>query len=71
MEDIKAIKAHLERMSQEISDLMKILMKVDIRDRERREEAWRSLLDASEEVTRLWKGPSAAEEIRSQREKTW
>ena len=71
MEDIKAIKAHLERMSQEISDLMKILMKVDIRDRERREEAWRSLLDASEEVTRLWKGPSAVEEIRSQREKTW
>ncbi len=40
---------------------------VDIRDRER----GRSLLDASEEVTRLWKGPSAVEEIRSQREKTW
>jgi len=71
MEDIKAIKDHLERVTKEITDLKKFLMKVDVRDREMREKVWKDLLDASEEVTKLWKGPSAVEEIRAQREKAW
>lgn len=71
MEDIKAIKAHLDHMSQEINELKKILMKVDIRDREVRERAWKDMLEASKEVTELWRGESAEEEIRAQREKMW
>jgi len=71
MEDIKAIMARLERMSQEISDMMKILIQMDIGDKNKREKAWKCLLDASDEVTRLWKGPSAVKEIKCQREKKW
>jgi hypothetical protein len=37
--------------------------------KEVRDEAWRDLLKASEEVSELWSGGSALEEIQAQREK--
>lgn len=71
VEDIKSMRAHLEHLTQEIIDLKKILMEVDVRDRETRENAWNDILEASKDITRLWEGPSATEEIKAQREKTW
>ncbi len=46
VEDIKSMRAHLEHLTQEIIDLKKILMEVDVRDRETRENAWNDILEA-------------------------
>lgn len=70
MEDIKALRAHLDGLTQELSEIKKILIKVEIKDKEKTEKAWKDLMEASKDISRLWKGPSAVEEIKAQREKT-
>lgn len=65
------IKERLDRLEREIEEIRKAL----IRQRRRRipgretEEAWRTLVSLSEEISKRWKGASAVEEIRCQRRK--
>ena len=35
------------------------------------EKAWDDLMNVSKQISKEWKGPSALEEIQSQREKEW
>jgi len=56
MQDIEALKKHLNQMSHELAEVKKW--------------AWDDLMSASEEISNLWTDISAVEEIRSQREKT-
>ncbi len=46
-------------------------MPLKIKDKERTNQAWTDLMAATEDITRLWEGNSAVEEIREQREKGW
>ena len=41
-----------------------------IKDKEKTEKAWKDLMEASKDISRLWEGPSAVEDIKAQREKT-
>lgn len=71
MQDLNLLKEHLDRMTQELTEMKKIAIRLETIDREKAERAWRDLMLASEEISRGWEGPSAVEEIGLQREKTW
>lgn len=71
MENLKDVRTHLDRLTQEISEIKKILIKTEIRDKKKTEMAWKDLMEASKEISRLWQGPSAVGEIKAQREKMW
>jgi len=71
MDDKSRILNQLDRILEELAELKKALILSAARDVQRTEQAWKDLEAAIPEVTRLWRGPSAVEEIRDQREKTW
>ncbi|MBM4402542.1 MAG: hypothetical protein FJ044_04840 [Candidatus Cloacimonetes bacterium] len=65
------IKEHLDRISRELKQLKKLLMNERAINKEKAEAKWKNLLNTSKQISREWKGPSAVEEIREQREKKW
>jgi len=67
--DLDVLKVHLDHLTQELTEVRKIIINMEVIDREKIERAWRDLVSVSEEVSRDWKGPTVAEEIRLQREK--
>jgi hypothetical protein len=69
MQDLDLLKEHLDRMSEELTEMKKIAMRLETVDREKAEAAWKDLMLASEEISQRWEGPSAVEEIALQREK--
>jgi hypothetical protein len=73
MEDMDALKKHLDHMSRELSELRKLVFSVKSgkKGSESSERAWEDLMEASEEISDLWTDVSAVEEIRTQREKSW
>jgi len=56
-------------MTQELIQIKKIAIGLEESDKEKTERAWDDLMAASKEISREWKGVSAVEEIRNQREK--
>ncbi len=70
-ERMREIKERLERIKRELAEIEKMPISRGFRATDRRdcEEAWKALLSLNEEISRRWKGPSAAEEIRLQRER--
>jgi len=71
MQDLDLLKEHLERITQELTEVKKIAIRLKTVDREKAERAWKDLVLASQEISQRWEGASAVEEIGLQREKTW
>ena len=71
MSGVQSLREHLDRMTQELTQLKKIAIGLEESDKEKTERAWADLMVASKEISREWKGGSAVEEIRTQREKRW
>ena len=71
MQDVTKISMRLNRIVHELLELKRDIIALKGREGNKSEEAWRDLLSLSDEITKLWKGPSAVEEIKEQREKTW
>lgn len=71
MSDTQILKEHLDRMTQELEQIKKIVIGLEERDKEKTEEAWVDLMKASKEISRRWEGVSAVNEIKNQREKKW
>jgi hypothetical protein len=69
VEDMKYIKEHLDSIEQEVAQLRKIAIYRQTVDVDKNRKAWAELMALSDEISEQWKGPSAVEEIRSQREK--
>lgn len=65
------LRAHLDHITEEVTEVKRAIIVLNIRNKEKTESAWRDLMLASEEISKLWKGPSAVEEIRGQRDKAW
>jgi len=65
------IKEHLDRISRELTQLKKLLIYEGTIDKQKVEAIWKNLLNTSKQISKEWKGPSAVEEIREQREKKW
>ena len=64
----KDIKEHLDKLTHEINELKSLLVYQAETGRTKTNGNWHDLLKASEEISNLWKGYSAVEEIRKQRE---
>ena len=71
MQDLHLLKEHLDRMAQELMEVKKIAIRLETIDKEKAERAWKDLILASEDISQIWEGPSAVEEIGLQREKRW
>jgi hypothetical protein len=65
------MKEHLDHISREVSQLKKALIFEGIIDKQKTEATWKGLLNTSRQISKKWKGPSAVEEIKGQREKKW
>ena len=63
------LRERLDKLTYEIVQLKSILIYQSTSDKARSSVAWRDLLKASKEVSNLWSGYSALEEIRAQRGK--
>lgn len=63
------VKNRLEHITEDLSSIKKALITIEVGDAEKNEGAWRDIVAASREISKRWKGPSAVEEIRAQREK--
>ena len=71
MQPYKNISTHLDHITEEINKVKRIMISHALieKNKERTESAWRDLNSASKEISSLWKGPSAIDEIKMQREK--
>ena len=69
MADLEVLKGHLDHLAQELTEVRKSIINMEVIDRERSERAWIDLMSVSAEVSRRWQGPTAVEEIRLQRER--
>ncbi len=70
LESIGAIKKHLDYMSHEIVEIKKLIVGLES-DKQKSNRAWDDLMSVSDQISEKWTEVSAADEITSQREKTW
>ncbi len=69
--EVRILGAHLDIMMQELVQIKRLVIDLRHRDEQKAENAWNELMAASKQISKEWKGPSAVEEIKSQREKQW
>jgi len=67
--DMKNIKEHLDSIEQEVVQLRKVAIYNRAIDNDKTQKAWTELMALSGEISERWKGHSAVDEVRSQREK--
>ena len=67
----KDIREHLEHITQEVIEAKRAIIALNIRNKEKTKNAWKDLMQTSPEISKLWAGQSAVEEIRNQRTKAW
>ncbi len=68
---ITEIDVKINHIMHELIELKKAMIPLKINNKENTEQAWADLMSATEDITSLWEGNSALEEIREQREKRW
>ena len=69
--ELQTLGAHLDIMMQELVQIKRVVIGLGHRDEQKAEKAWDELMAASKQISKEWRGPSAVEEIKSQREKQW
>ena len=69
MSNLEIVKERLDRITEELTQIKKDLIRLEVIDNEKIEKAWNDLMIASDEISSKWQGPSAVEEVRLQREK--
>jgi len=65
------ISSTLEHIVGEVREIKKTIISLSVEKTAKVNKTWKDLISVSDRVTKLWKGPSAVEEIRQQREKEW
>jgi len=69
-EELREIKGHLDCVTHELILIKRIFIGLGVvKDKQKTERAWDDLISVSKEISRAWKGETAVEEIRDQREK--
>lgn len=71
MQDLQTLGTHMDIMMQELVQMKRVVIGLGHRDEQKAEKAWNELMVASKQISNEWKGQSAVEEIKSQREKQW
>jgi len=70
-EEFGEIKGHMARVTHELIQIKKFIIRSEVKDKQKTERAWDDLMSVSKEISLAWKGETAMEEIRDQREKRW
>ena len=70
-EELVEIKGHLNRVTHELIQIKKLIIRLEVKDKQKTERAWDDLMSISKEISRAWKGENAVTEIRDQREGGW
>lgn len=65
------INSTLEHIVQELREIKKAIISSTIEKRDKTNKAWKDLMEVRSRITKMWRGSSAVEEIRQQREKIW
>lgn len=71
MESFQEIDELLVHITDELNQIRKMTIGHMTVDKIKAERAWNDLMEVSRQISKEWKGPTALEEIRSQREKEW
>ena len=69
MENLKLLRQRVDHIEEDLIEVKKSIIQIEEKDKGKAEAAWKDLMLISKEISKSWKGPSAVEEIRSQREK--
>ncbi len=64
------VKIKLEHIMEDVDAIKKALIRAETLDKKKTEAAWKDLTEASAEISKRWKGPSAVNEIKAQRTKS-
>lgn len=70
MESLEILKEKINHIEEDLVTVKRTIIKLDLKDRKKTDSAWSNLLSVSKEISKKWKGLSAVEEIRKQREKS-
>ncbi|MDD5474470.1 MAG: hypothetical protein PHU34_10050 [Candidatus Methanoperedens sp.] len=71
MESFQEIDEILVHITDELNQIRKMTIGHMTVDKIKAERAWNDLMEVSRQISKEWKGPTALEEIQSQREKEW
>ncbi len=71
MESLQEIDDILVHINDELNQIRKMTIGHIAPNKIKAERAWNDLMNISKQISEEWKGPSALEEIQSQREKEW
>jgi len=71
MESFQEIDELLVHITDELNQIRKMTIGLMTVDKIKAEKAWNDLMEVSRQISKEWKGPTALEEIQSQREKEW
>ena len=66
--DVKYIQRHLDKLYAELAQLKRYVIIHTSVEKRQNDSVWRDLDEACKEISALWKGPNAVEEIRAHRE---
>lgn len=65
--EYKTLLKKMDHLTEEMEGIRQMLLKSKPQDEKQSEEAWSNLMRLSKQISAKWQGPSAVEEIRSQR----
>jgi hypothetical protein len=71
MQEFGEIKKHLDLVTHELIQIKELIIGLEVKDKQKTERAWNDLMSLSKEISMAWKGGTAVEEVRDQREKRW
>lgn len=63
------INSALEHIVEDVREIKKKIITLSLEKTAKVNKAWKNLISLGDKITELWRGPSAVEEIRLQREK--
>lgn len=69
MDQLEHIEQRLDKIYEELHEIRHLLALQPSGQKGHNEQPWQEFLVASEQVSALWTGPDAVDEIRAQREK--
>ena len=69
MQNLETVKDRINHIEEDLANVKKIFINLEVRNKQKTETAWKDMTSASKDISKLWKGLSVREEIRKQREK--
>ncbi len=69
MQNIEQLKEKINHIEEDLISVKNAIITLGTKDNKKTIDAWKDWLSTSKEISKKWKGPSAVQEIKEQREK--